>query len=114
MSCAAGLRGPDAAFNAISFQFEFLKFNLNSEIRNLKLFWRLPCTRTREQGGTMKTITLCGITLLTVAPAFAQTSAPATADRANTTVTMTGCVGSSADSSGFTLSNAMVIPGTAQ
>jgi hypothetical protein len=59
-----------------------------------------------------KTIMLCGITLLTVAPAFAQT--PATATRANTTVTMTGCVGSSAGSSGFTLGNAMVIPGTAQ
>jgi hypothetical protein len=59
-----------------------------------------------------KTIMLCGITLLTVAPAFAQ--APATANRANNIVTMTGCVGSSADSSGFTLGNAMVIPGTAQ
>jgi hypothetical protein len=62
----------------------------------------------------MKTILLCGITLLTVAPAFAQTSAPATAARANTAVTMTGCVGTTADASGFTLSNAMVIPGTAQ
>ena len=62
----------------------------------------------------MKTIMLCGMTLLTVAPAFAQTSAPATMNRANTTVTMTGCVGTSADAPGFTLGNAMVIPGTAQ
>ena len=62
----------------------------------------------------MKTIVLCSITLLTVAPAFAQTSAPATAAQANKPITLTGCVGSSADSSGFTLGNAMVIPGTPQ
>jgi hypothetical protein len=62
----------------------------------------------------MKASVLCGITLLTVAPAFAQTSAPGAADPANKTVTLTGCVGSSAESSGFTLANAMVIPGTAQ
>src|SRR4051812_23889838 len=60
----------------------------------------------------MKRIVLCGMALLTVVPAFGQT-AP-TARTANTPVTMTGCVGSSADASGFTLGNAMVVPGTAQ
>jgi len=62
----------------------------------------------------MKTIVLCGISLLTVAPAFAQVGAPPAAGSANKTVTLTGCVGSSADSSGFMLANAMVLPGTAQ
>jgi hypothetical protein len=62
----------------------------------------------------MKTIVLCGITLLSVAPTFAQTSAQPTADSANKTITLTGCVGSSADSSGFMLGNAMVVPATAQ
>src|SRR3954464_12745144 len=58
----------------------------------------------------MKAFVLCGIAAMTVAPALAQTSADAT----HQTVTLTGCVGSSADSSGFTLGDAMMIPGTAQ
>jgi len=56
----------------------------------------------------MKTFVLCGIAAMMAAPALAQTSA----DAANKTVTMTGCVGSG--SPGFTLGNAMVIPGSAQ
>ncbi len=55
----------------------------------------------------MKTFVLCGIAAMMVAPAFAQSSA----DPANKTVTLTGCVGSSADASGFTLSDAVVVPG---
>ena len=61
----------------------------------------------------MKTVVLCCITLLAVAPAFAQTSAPASADPANKTVTLTGCVGGGADSAPITLSQAMVVPTTA-
>lgn len=57
----------------------------------------------------MKTFVLCGIAAMTVAPAFAQSSA----DPANKTVTLTGCVASSADASGFTLGDAVVIPRTA-
>ena len=44
----------------------------------------------------MKTVVLCGITLLAVVPAFAQTSAPAAGDPASKTVTLTGCVGGGA------------------
>jgi hypothetical protein len=62
----------------------------------------------------MKSIVLCGLTLLSVVPALVQTSVQPTADSANKTVTLTGCVGSSADSSGFMLANAMVVPTTAQ
>ena len=62
----------------------------------------------------MKASVLCSITLLAVAPAFAQTGATQPTDPANKTVTLTGCVGSSANSSGFTLGNAMVVPGTPQ
>jgi len=54
----------------------------------------------------MKTFVLCGIAAMTVAPAFAQSSA----DPANKTVTLTGCVASSADASGFTLGDAIVVP----
>ena len=57
----------------------------------------------------MKTFVLCGITAMMVAPALAQSSA----DPANKRVTLTGCVGSSADASGFTLSDAVVVPGFA-
>ena len=57
----------------------------------------------------MKTFVLCGIAAMIVAPAFAQSSA----DPANKTVTLTGCVGSSADASGFTLAEVVVVPGTA-
>ena len=62
----------------------------------------------------MKTVVLCGITLLAVAPAFAQTSTPASADPANKTVTLTGCVGGGVDSAPITLSQAMVVPTTSQ
>jgi hypothetical protein len=58
----------------------------------------------------MKTVVLCGIALLAVAPAFAQTSTPASADPANKTVTLTGCVGGGVDSAPITLSQAMVVP----
>ena len=57
----------------------------------------------------MKTFVLCGIAAMMVAPALAQSSA----DPANKRVTLTGCVGSSADASGFTLSDAVVVPGFA-
>jgi len=62
----------------------------------------------------MKAVALFGISLLTVAPAFAQTSAPASADPANRTVTLTGCVGGGSNSAPITLSQAMVIPTTPQ
>ena len=62
----------------------------------------------------MKTVVLCGITLLAVAPAFAQTSAQASADPANKTVTLTGCVGGGMGSAPITLSQAMVVPTTVQ
>jgi hypothetical protein len=63
----------------------------------------------------MKTLVLCGITLLAVAPAFAQTSFPAGANQsADKIVTLTGCVGGGAESKPITLTNAMIIPGTAQ
>ena len=62
----------------------------------------------------MKTVVLCGITLLTVAPAFAQTSAPAAATPASKTVTLAGCVGGGAASAPITLSQAIVVPVTSQ
>lgn len=62
----------------------------------------------------MKTVVLCGIALLAVAPAFAQTSAPVKMDPANKTVTLTGCVGGGVDSAPITLSQAMVVPTTPQ
>jgi hypothetical protein len=62
----------------------------------------------------MKTVVLCGITLLAVAPAFAQTSSPADVDQANKTVTLTGCVAGGAHAAPITLSNALIIPGTVQ
>ena len=62
----------------------------------------------------MKTIVLFGVTLLAAASAYAQTNAPASADPANKTVTLTGCVGGGSDSAPITLSQAMVIPTTAQ
>jgi hypothetical protein len=58
----------------------------------------------------MKTVVLCGITLLAVAPAFAQTRTPANADPVSKTVTLTGCVGGGVDSAPITLSQAMVVP----
>jgi hypothetical protein len=62
----------------------------------------------------MKTVVLCGITLLAVAPAFAQTSAPVKTDPASKTVTLTGCVGGGVDAAPITLSQAMVVPTTTQ
>ena len=62
----------------------------------------------------MKTVVLCGITLLTVAPAFAQTSAPAGANPAAKTVTLAGCVGGGGASAPITLSQAIVVPVTSQ
>jgi hypothetical protein len=62
----------------------------------------------------MKTVVLCGITLLTAAQAFAQTIAPASADPASKTVTLTGCVGGGSASAPITLSQAIVVPATSQ
>jgi hypothetical protein len=62
----------------------------------------------------MKTVVLFGITLLAVAPALAQTSAPASADPANKTVTLTGCVGGGSGTAPITLSQAMIVPATPQ
>jgi hypothetical protein len=62
----------------------------------------------------MKTVVLCGITLLAVASAFAQTTAPVATDPANKTVTLTGCVGGGIDAAPITLSQAMVVPTTTQ
>ena len=62
----------------------------------------------------MKTVVLCGITLLAVAPAFAQTSTPVPTNPANKTVTLTGCVGGGIDAAPVTLSQAMVVPTTTQ
>ena len=58
----------------------------------------------------MKTVVLCGITLLAVAPAFAQTSPPVPSNPVNKTVTLTGCVGGGVDAAPITLSQAMVLP----
>jgi hypothetical protein len=60
----------------------------------------------------MKTVVLCGIAFLAIAPAFAQTSTPASADPASKTVMLTGCVGGGVDSAPITLSQAMVVPTT--
>ncbi len=62
----------------------------------------------------MKTVVLCGITLLTVTSAFAQTSAPAAPDPARKTVTLAGCVGGGVASAPITLSQAIVVPSTSQ
>lgn len=62
----------------------------------------------------MKIAVLCGITLLVVAPALAQTSLPPEADRPDKTVTVTGCVGGGSDSKPITLSQALIIPTTPQ
>ena len=55
----------------------------------------------------MKMVVLCGLTLIAAAPAFAQTSS-------QKTVTLTGCVGGGAESKPLTLTNPMIMPGTAQ
>ena len=62
----------------------------------------------------MKTVVLCGLTLLAVVPAFAQTSAPAAGDPSSKTVTLTGCVGGGADYKPITLSQALIVPGAPQ
>ena len=62
----------------------------------------------------MKIAALYGITLLVVGPALAQTSLPPDADRPDKTVTVTGCVGGGSDSKPITLSQALIIPTTAQ
>ena len=62
----------------------------------------------------MKTVVLCGMTLLAVAPGLARTSFEQSADQPNKTVTMTGCVGGGSDSKPITLSQALIIPGTPQ
>jgi hypothetical protein len=62
----------------------------------------------------MKTVVLCGITLLAAATASAQTSASAAADQPTNTVTLTGCVGGGSESKPITLSNALIVPGTPQ
>jgi hypothetical protein len=62
----------------------------------------------------VKTAVLCGLTLLVVAPAFAQTSAPAAGDPSGKTVTLTGCVGGGADSKPITLSQALIVPGSSR
>jgi hypothetical protein len=62
----------------------------------------------------MRTVVLCGLTLLAVVPAFGQTGVPADADTANKTVTLTGCVGGGSESGPITLRNALIIPGTLQ
>lgn len=62
----------------------------------------------------MKTAVLCGITLLAVAPALAQTSSPVAADQTAKAITLTGCVGGGAASKPITLSQAMIVPGTSQ
>jgi hypothetical protein len=63
----------------------------------------------------MKTVVLCGITLLAAATASAQTSTSATAaDQPAKTVTLTGCVGGGSESKPITLSNALVVPTTTQ
>jgi hypothetical protein len=60
----------------------------------------------------MKTVVLCGITLLVVVPALAQTSLSPGGDQPNKTVTVTGCVGGGSDSKPITLSQALIIPTT--
>ena len=62
----------------------------------------------------MNTVVLFGITLLAVAPALAQTSAPASAVPAGKTVTLTGCVGGGSGTAPITLSQAMIVPTTPQ
>jgi hypothetical protein len=67
-----------------------------------------------NKGGRMKTVVLCGITLLAAATASAQTSAAATADQPANTVTLTGCVGGGSEAKPITLSNALIVPGSPQ
>ena len=62
----------------------------------------------------MKTVLLCGISLIVVAPALARTSLQPEPDLPNKTVTLTGCVGGGSDSKPITLSQALIIPGTPQ
>lgn len=63
----------------------------------------------------MKTVVLCGITLLAAATASAQTTAPAAAaNQPANMVTLTGCVGGGSESRPITLSNALIVPGTPQ
>jgi len=62
----------------------------------------------------MKTVVLCGITLLVAAAASAQTSASPAADQPANTVTLTGCVAGGSESKPITLSNALIVPGTPQ
>jgi hypothetical protein len=62
----------------------------------------------------MKIAVLCGLTLLVVGPALAQTSLPPQADQPDKTVTVTGCVGGGSDSKPITLSQALIIPTTPQ
>ena len=63
----------------------------------------------------MKTVVLCGITLLAAATSSAQTSASATAaDQSPGAVTLTGCVGGGSASKPIMLSNALIVPGTPQ
>jgi hypothetical protein len=62
----------------------------------------------------MKTVVLCGITLLGAASAFAQTPTTPAPDQPNKTVTLTGCVGGGTESKPITLSDALIVPGTPQ
>src|SRR5207344_1368264 len=58
----------------------------------------------------MKTVVLCGVALLAVAPALAQTNPVPGTDQPVKTVTLTGCVGGGSDAKPITLSQAMIIP----
>jgi len=62
----------------------------------------------------MRTVVLCGITLLAAGSAFAQTNPAATANSPGKTITLTGCVGGGTESKPITLSDALIVPGTAQ
>jgi hypothetical protein len=62
----------------------------------------------------MRTVVLCGVALLAIVPASRQTGVSAAADRADKTVTLTGCVGGGADSKPITLSQALIVPGAPQ
>jgi hypothetical protein len=81
---------------------------------------RLVCTRrlaislhgSVRKENDMKTATLCGIALLCSSASFAQSPTPAgTSPR---TITLTGCVGGGAAAQPIMLSNAMIVPTTAQ
>ena len=62
----------------------------------------------------MKTVVLCGFTLLAAAAASAQTGASTPMPQQATPVTMTGCVGGGAESKPITFSHAIIVPGTAE